>query len=287
MVGPDSYDVFSAYGRVAGDPKDECLGNLPALTAGLVASRFPYVTPSAVVPKCHGMDSSQLIDGGYTDNTGVGTVVALAPEWKKLVRARNDAVLEAGEGDLVIPMVVFLENGTGGDYSVSDYAIEEEPADNEDAGSATNTETPAAAAQSLSAPGDWWPHQLNIPEWLVPPIGAKNARDHKVAAGTALDQAKVHLGRALCTPSVAGCAELKDDQQIAMQVFVVHQSTQPAIPAPLGWVLSNASQADLDGDMDEQQNHSAAQMTADPATVRGYGSLADLLAALGVGGVAP
>jgi hypothetical protein len=307
VVGPDSYDLFAAYGRDNDDPDDECIGNLPALTAGLVASRFPYVTPSAVVPRCHGMDSSQLIDGGYTDNTGLGTVVALAPVWKKLVRAHNNRVLTAGSGDLVVPMVVFLENGTGGTYSVSEYAIEEESEDYDDTGPATTpspattpttgrSPEPAPAApggtgadqarvqpgQPAEVPGDWWPHQFNIPEVLVPPIGSQNARDHKVATGTVLDQSKVHLGRALCTPSVDGCATFKSSPKVATQVFVVHQSTQPSIPAPLGWVLSNASRADLDRDMAEQANPSDADRMFDPATRREYGSLQDVLDALSV-----
>jgi hypothetical protein len=306
VVGPDSYDLFAAYGRDDDDPDEECLGNLPALTVGLVASRFPYVTPSAVVPRCHDMDSSQLIDGGYTDNTGLGTVVALAPEWKKLVRGHNNRVLTAGSGDLVVPMVVFLENGTGGTYSVSEYAIEEESEEYDDLGTATTSgattstsgpspePSPAAPAgtgadqapvqpgQPAEVPRDWWPHQFNIPEVLVPPIGSQNARDHKVATGTVLDQSKVHLGRALCTPSVDGCAAFKSSLQVATQVFVVHQSTQPSIPAPLGWVLSNASRADLDRDIAEQAKPPGADREFDPATMRGYGSLHDLFVALGV-----
>ena len=64
-----------------------CTGNLRYTTAALLTARFPYVTPSGVVT-CPGDDSAQpprppatlqIVDGGYGDNAGVGTLVDLAP----------------------------------------------------------------------------------------------------------------------------------------------------------------------------------------------------------------
>ena len=74
---PDSVDLLPAA-RV------DCAGSAPSLratTVALLASRFPYVTPSGVVTSdCAGegsLRSQQVVDGGYADNDGIGTVVDL------------------------------------------------------------------------------------------------------------------------------------------------------------------------------------------------------------------
>ena len=85
------------------------------------------------------------------------------------------------------------------------------------------------------------------------PVGLITATDHKVSAPLALSEAQRAIRRSLCTPAVAGCNELVKAGQVAHPVIVVHQSVQPSIAAPLGWVLSDASQADLLADLSEQK----------------------------------
>jgi hypothetical protein len=53
----------------------------------MLASRFPFVTPSGVVGPCAAQGEQQLVDGGYVENSGLGTIVDLAPQWQSEVPA--------------------------------------------------------------------------------------------------------------------------------------------------------------------------------------------------------
>ena len=87
-------------------PDDSCLPGVRLSTAAMLSARFPYVTPSAVIGPCRGTNRAQLIDGGYAEGSGLGTVVDLAPNL--LTGVAEDPVP-------VLPIVVFLDNGRGGD----------------------------------------------------------------------------------------------------------------------------------------------------------------------------
>src|SRR5918993_5681483 len=76
--GARTIDLFGAYGP---DNKySDCMKYISAATAALMSARFPYVTPSGVVSECPGganpskdltyWPQTQLVDGGYVDNTG-------------------------------------------------------------------------------------------------------------------------------------------------------------------------------------------------------------------------
>jgi hypothetical protein len=243
VAGAHNYDLFGAFG---------CAGNVPALTAGLLASRFPYVTPSGVVERCGSLKAAQLVDGGYTDNTGVGTIVDLAPAWGPAVREHNDKVLAAGIGEVLLPLVVYIENGTGKDYSVGN----DDPADG-----IGNTFEPGTNLSS-------------VPELLVPPVTKLvTAREDSTDDRALLREARTAAIGQLCSTSPA-CAALRG--QLPNQVYVISQSTQPSLSAPLGWTLSQASQNDLDADLQLQAGKQCAPNCG------GYGTLYDLLAALGV-----
>ena len=268
-AGDNSYDVFDAYGRTSADDGDHCLGNVPALTIATLSSRFPYVTPSGIVGECRNLEPSQLVDGGYVDNTGLGTIVDLAPRWQELVRTHNDAVLAARGGTIIVPKVVYLENGTGEGY-------EAEPGSEEDVPVAADTD-------------DWWRPSWTMPETLVVPFSKWNSGDHRVYTHIGLTQARKKARDALCDdgeqnpddPLPLTCTQLLASKQVEHPVYVIHQSTQPSMQAPLGWVMSSASQADLDSDMQHQAENGMAELPNDPATQSGYSSLADLLEALG------
>jgi hypothetical protein len=254
VAGAHDYDLFAQYGRTAEHTDKGCLGNPQALTAGLLASRFPYVTPSGVVGSCGDLKAAQLVDGGYTDNTGIGTIVDLAPSWGALVRSHNDKVLADGTGEVILPLVVYIENGTGKDYSVGN----DDPVDG-----IGNT---FKAGANLPA----------VPELLVPPatkfISAKEDGTNDRAL---LREARAAVAAQLCTES-SGCATLRG--KLPNSVYVISQSTQPSLSAPLGWTLSQASQNDLDTDMDLQ-----TEKQCGPDCL-GYGTLHDLLNTLGIGG---
>lgn len=215
----------------------ECTDQLRTTTAALLTARFPYVTPSGVV-KCSHEDTGdhddvtlQVVDGGYGDNTGVGTLVDLAPRIMQRVRQHNTCMLAAvaerarpatgcatdpALDTVVVPVLVYFDNGSGSDL--------------------------------VTRPGG-----LNL-EVLVPPITVLGAKSALVSAASELQRTAALLGTAqLFSPGEDG-----DDIADAVNswrgpsVFVVYQSTKPSIAAPLGWVLSDTSMRAMDDALAEQ-----------------------------------
>ncbi|TWD82453.1 hypothetical protein FB561_3586 [Kribbella amoyensis] len=256
-AGAHNYDLLGLYGRTGNRSAKECLGNIQALTAGLLASRFPYVTPSGVVEECGDLQAAQLVDGGYTDNTGLSTIVDLAPLWLPLVRAHNDQVIAEGKGEFVVPLVVYVENGTGPDFST-----------------ATHDNAPPDSRVIPGTPGDQAIGWTQIPESLVPPVTKLyTAKGNATASRPMLARAaEVVSPGGLCTDAPQ-CRQLRTDPRVAGRVFVVHQSTQPSLSAPLGWTLSKASQQDLTDDL------RAALVPCGPGCA-GFATLGDLIATL-------
>jgi len=277
IAGNDSFDLLSTY-SVPEDEQPEdagnehCIGNVRALTAGLLASRFPYVTPSGVVGPCGALKPLQLIDGGYTDNSGLGTIVDLAPQWTKLVRDHNDQVLADKKGELVVPMVVFLENGSGADYTLTDISAED----------VTKSEVKAekAAEQTKGGQGFAWPRDLDVPEVLIPPLGYYTANNHKAQALATLELAEAEVGNSLCSGTGAACAALKESGHARIGSYVVHQTPQPSMAAPLGWVLSKASVAEMDEDLCISEDNSSNLQSKQGGATEKYGTLHDVLVAL-------
>ena len=247
-AGPNSYDVLSAFGEVDATDEEGCLGNVDALTAGLVSGRFPYVTPSAVVGPCRGLKETPLVDGGIADNTGLGTIVDLAPQWGALVRDHNDAVLEAGTGELIVPWVVYLDNGPATDFGVA-------------------------------------PRGDSIAESLAPLSALRAATTRRTPTSSLLRDLATTTRTYLCAETTPGCVELQAEQDPLRRVFVVHQATQPTLSAPLGWVLSQASRDDLDADLAEARDTRCGATDAaagaydvpDPVCDDGIGTLGDLM----------
>lgn len=254
-AGPNSYDVLGTFGATAGtaDTQEGCTGNVSALTAGLVSGRFPYVTPSAVVGPCGELTETPLVDGGITDNTGLGTIIDLASQWGPLVRTYNDKVLAAGSGTLILPMIVYLDNGPATSFGIDQRG--------------------GSIAETL------------IPLWAISAAATRQA-----PTSALLRQGADAAERFLCSePSIAdpdaaptACQQVLQQQASQPQVFVVHQATQPTLSAPLGWVLSDASVDDLVSDMEEARatgcpsDATAATPSSDPVCTDGHGTLADL-----------
>lgn len=100
-------------------------------TAALLAGRFPYVTPSGRIPgrcgyegKLRSTDQDALcareterrvrcegrfVDGGYTDNSGLFTMVAVWPSLRALIVDYNLRARASGRRELA-PMIVELDN---------------------------------------------------------------------------------------------------------------------------------------------------------------------------------
>ncbi|KUG57065.1 hypothetical protein AVL62_15875 [Serinicoccus chungangensis] len=98
----------AAGAGTAPDGTETCVGSVPASTASMASARFPYVTPSGVVGPCGDAPQAQLIDGGYAEGSGLGTVVDLAPRLLAEVAEQDPSAR-------VVPIVVYLDNGRGSD----------------------------------------------------------------------------------------------------------------------------------------------------------------------------
>jgi hypothetical protein len=97
-------------------------------TAALLASRFPYVTPSGRIPDRCGNGGEQpadqeaicalegsrrcdgsFVDGGYTDNSGLFTLVAVWPSLRALIVEYN-ASARAMNRRQIAPLIIELDN---------------------------------------------------------------------------------------------------------------------------------------------------------------------------------
>ena len=213
-----------------------CTGQLRSTTAALLTARFPYVTPSGVVD-CKD-ERLQVVDGGYAENFGVGTVVDLAPQLMELVRAHNTCALAASIDDhpgcpqttasmpLVAPMLVYFDNGTGSDLAVQ-------------------------------------PASLNL-EVLVPPVTILTAKRELYAARSQLARASNLLATdQLWDQTAARSDEASQvvDEIRKNPVVIVFQATKPQVAGPLGWVLSEASMRSMDSALSDLEDEGGVGLT--------------------------
>ncbi len=265
QVAPRTIDLLAAYARTAGETASEqpgCFGDLRASTAALLTARFPYVTPSGVIGPCperrSGSDGNfagywprtQLIDGGYIENTGLATITDLSPQWLPLVRAHNAQVLQNNSGSLVVPIIVFLTNDT--------QAVN---ASDRDKGPAS--------------------------ELTVPPVNVLRGMGALNQTRAQLERARGTVEATQICPEVPAatfdCAQVVADAA-KYRTIVVDRAVRPEISAPLGWVLSDASIASLDAALDDQ---AAADSSCESAKIKtrpydadcdqGFGRLSDLV----------
>lgn len=215
--GARTIDLFTAYGPfVPGADRESCLGQIRSATAALLTARFPYVTPSAVLGPCPAAEDTdgkappywprtQLVDGGYIENSGLATITDLSDDWLGLVRDHNAKVLAApGSADpLVVPIVVFLTNG---DHGVVQPAIDSSPVSEV----AVPLQTYLRGSTALSG---------------------NDALLERARAAVELS--------GFCPGSAAACADLQN--HFPSRVVIVDRVTRPEIGAPLGWVMSQAS----------------------------------------------
>jgi hypothetical protein len=214
----------------------QCTGQLRTVTAALLTARFPYVTPSGVVD-CPGPDgilpsgddvATQVVDGGYAENTGIGTLLDVMPRLLGEVRRHNGCVLAAdpragacsGEpatDTLVVPLLVYFDNGTGSDLVSR-------------------------------------PNGVTL-EALVPPVTVLRAKGALYSARAQLERAHAMLATDQLWSSSTDLGEAAAtavDAWRGNQVAVAYQATEPGLAAPLGWVLSEGSIAAMDAALCKQ-----------------------------------
>lgn len=218
---PGAYDLLA---------DQNCLLGLRTSTASLLAARFPYVTPSGIVQGCKGDNAAdQVLDGGYSENTGMDTLDAALAELMPDIRSANAAAL-TGNSPVIVPIVVYLHNTPVASV-----------------GTVASTPKPSAEAfvplqNKSSAAGD-----LARPATLL-------ARSQTIAARW------LDVPPELSTPADRTAARIKAEVQAVLPDYTITIAPQqtPQIAVPLGWSLSKASRASLDDALTAYVNCSMA-----------------------------
>jgi hypothetical protein len=245
--GLRSVDLISRYGAFGSaenpaDGKNRCLYGLTAPTAAMLAARFPYVTPSGHVGECARANGGtapldQLVDGGYLENTGLGTINDLSDIWLPRVRKWNTDELQKPQPKLIVPLVAYLDNASGTDKNAPKRDI-------------TN-------------------------EFLLPPLAKLHAGSDAIADEASLQRASdlvapdqvCPAGNTFCTSAVS---------TIEGRIYAIYPASRPQISAPLGWVLSSVSREAIASALDQQEATSCTASKNSAVCSRGYGSLRDL-----------
>jgi hypothetical protein len=95
--------------------------SLSYATAALLSARFPYVSPSGQLYGCDRRSEANaiptaIVDGGYAENTGIGTLLDLWPKLEPLIAKHNAETVEylgadpAARNALVVPILIEVDN---------------------------------------------------------------------------------------------------------------------------------------------------------------------------------
>ncbi|CAN5382876.1 hypothetical protein BH09ACT4_BH09ACT4_04900 [soil metagenome] len=181
-------------------------------TAAMLSARFPVVTPAARLAgltdqstQCRGLADMQFVDGGYAENSGLGTLSDVAPELADLITESN--ATRAEDEDPIVPFVLYIRNEAGADVT----------------------------APRLAPTSELLVHFLAV--------GTKDALTSDQAWLQRLSDTFSHVcpvGDDDCTNAIVWARE-----NVPGGVAVAAPSTHPALVAPLGWTLSPASQRQL------------------------------------------
>jgi hypothetical protein len=207
---PGAYDLFGTH---------SCDIGLRASTASLLAARFPYVTPSGVIRSCaDGAFDDQVIDGGYSENTGIDTANAIVQQLMPSIRATNARAADAsGVVKLVVPIVMYLHN--------------------------------TVVASSSTAPTSARPS----PEFLVPPTNLGDTGF--LGASSSLLQRAANLTDqwAPDTWPTDRAKIFRDAVTDALpeRTMTIAPQQKPQIALPLGWAMSRATESSLDVALDD------------------------------------
>lgn len=252
------------------DQYQDCLGSPSWATMAMLSSRFPFVTPGGITPPeaqsgqrvgdCatgrefdEDENELQLIDGGYAEGSGLGTLVDLAPRLMRQVRHHNAS--DSGRAAPVVPVVLFLENHVRTDVvgDAPDLIAEILVPTQSKGPTRTVQTTETTLLQRLT-------RATSAGAACPPPPNESTPGDEP--AGTA---------RASCVDAVKG---VRDHLQGSRVVYVAPR-TEPSVEAPLGWTLSNDSLDRLGQAMTDQADNcgKSAKVLKYPC----FGALLDLL----------
>jgi hypothetical protein len=202
---PASIDLRAAYG--------DCTPDMTWATAAMLSARFPTVTPAGRMPvappaaeTCAGHPRLQLVDGGYAESSGLGTLADVAPAALQPVLSYN---ADRGSGDpVVVPVVLYLEDEPRTEIAREPEGLTPElfvPLEGRDAG-AVQTASSTWLQRAASAWGDPCPED----------------------------------GDADCAQAVGVVHD-----RLTGGAVVAAPLTRPGVEAPLGWTLSDESRQRL------------------------------------------
>lgn len=217
---PGAYDLFT---------KHPCYLGMRTSSASMMAARFPFVTPSAVVDAACGDEhfADQIIDGGYAENSGIDTANSVLSQLMPHIRAHNHSELSTGGGGTVIvPLVVFAHNTV----AVARPTTPEPPKAQPEllvpignaGASATLGDPVTLLAHSTVIASNW------IPDTFDTPLDS-DGRPMPLPEGW--QQSLVHL---------------MHDHFLQDLAVTVAPRQKPQMALPLGWSMSSATQESMD-----------------------------------------
>jgi hypothetical protein len=253
---PGAIDLVETYGA--------CPLNLDWGTAAMLSARFPFVTPAGRVSpdsagdstsakSCSHLPDLQLLDGGYYDNSGLGTISDLAPELASLIAIHNATAIEQGQA-IVVPVVAYVRNSAGADVAAPAPRITQELL------------VPAVGFGTKDLqlePGTWLQRIAKTfasvcPQDLIEKVPSGDEAD-------AQELADLTVANEQCVAAVESVRE-----SVGYGVAVVAPNTSASLEAPLGWELSALSRFILCDKVQDQLDGQAAVKSA-------YGQLPELL----------
>ncbi|MEU4194174.1 hypothetical protein AB0E69_19930 [Kribbella sp. NPDC026611] len=202
---PASLDLQALYGT--------CQHRITWATAAMLSARFPTVTPGGRIEKCMNHQDLQLIDGGYADASGLGSLSDIAPQLLEVVRRHNAEVKD--DGPFVVPVVLFLEDEARTDIVHPPHGL------------STELFVPLAGlhAKDVQASSGTWLQRL----------------------ATSIDEPCPSTEPDACRAAVWAV-----HSAVPNGVVIATPVTQPSVEAPLGWTLSQDSINRLTSALDEQ-----------------------------------
>lgn len=231
---PDAIDLKDFY--------RDCAFDMDWATAAVLSSRFSFITPAARISADHecGREADlQLIDGGYIDNSGLGTISDLTPSLTRIVTSLN-ASAEREHRPFIVPIVMYLSNEPGLDVAA----------------------VPTGALAELEIP---------LSTGFSAPL-------HQVAPATWLTRLTGQL-ESVCPVAESECDDavgaLRD--RLPQGVVIVAPNTNPSVGVPLGWALSDVSRSGLTAELAVQRECNArGEREPDCPSTSDYARLGDL-----------
>jgi hypothetical protein len=231
---PDAIDLKDYY--------RDCPFDMDWATAATLSSRFSFITPAARIPADHscGREADlQLIDGGYIDNSGLGTLSDLAPALTRIVTSLNASAEREGR-PFIVPVVMYLSNEPGLDVAAA----------------------PTAALAELEIP---------LSTGFSAPL-------QQVAPATWLTRLTAELS-AVCPVAESNCEDAVGAlrTRLPQGIVIVAPNTNPSVGVPLGWALSDVSRTGLTQELAVQRECNArGEREPDCPTRSDYARLGDL-----------